>query len=265
MANAKDGIMVERVLGAISDRERVESESANENAPFGYLIRRTIDGVERLFGWLHKRQRIEPLEHPVKVNLGSGLHVARGWINVDSSLKTLFARLPQFALRRAYPLATVGDTHSSDEFVTLLRDHRFVHHNLKYGIPLADSSVDFIFSSHVLHHLYREDALALIRESMRVLKPGGTMRITVPDLEGIVALYLEGRRERALEYLFYSKEPRSNLSRRCYQYDFTLLKDLMNEAGVRNVRRCKFREGAVPDLDHLDRLSHETLFVEGER
>jgi len=237
----------------------------NEHASFGYLTRGTIDAVELFFGWLHQWQRIEPSGQPVKLNLGTGLHVAPGWINIDSSIKTLFARLPEFALRLVFPLATVRGTHSRDEFVTLLRDHRFVCHNLKYGIPLPDSSVDFIFSSHVLHHLYREDALKLIREALRVLKPGGTMRITVPDLELIVALYLEGRREQALEYLFYSKGPRSNLSRRCYQYDFALLKDLMDEAGVRNVRRCKSGEGTVPDLDRLDRMIQETLFVEGER
>ena len=253
--------MVDRILRAQFDRGSVE----NENASHGYLTRRTIDEVERLFGWLHKRQRIETPVEPVKVNLGSGLYVAPGWINIDCSAKTLFARLPQFALRWAYPLATVKDTHSRDEFITLLRDHRFVYHNLKYGIPLRDSSVDFIFSSHMLHHLYRDEALKLIREALRVLKPGGTMRIAVPDLELIVALYLEGNREQALEYFFYSKAPRSNLSRRCYQYDFTLLKDLMDEAGVRNVRRCRFREGTVPELDLLDRLSGESLFVEGER
>lgn len=252
--------MVDRILDAQFDR----ATAANE-ASHGHLTRRTIDQAERLFGWLHKRQRIEPSVEPVKVNLGSGLHVAPGWINIDASAKTLFARLPRFALRWAYPLATVMDTHSRDEFVTLLRDHRFVYHNLKYGIPLRDSSVDFIFSSHMLHHLYRDEALKLIREALRVLKPGGTMRIAVPDLELIVALYLEGKREQALEYFFYSEAPRSNLSRRCYQYDFTLLKDLMDEAGVRNLRRCKFREGTVPDLDRLDRLSGESLFVEGER
>ena len=253
--------MVERILEAPSDRGAVE----NDNERHGYLTRRAIDEVERLFGWLHKWQRIEPSGQPVKLNLGSGLHVAPGWINVDGSVKTLFARLPQFALRWAHTLTNVRDTHSHNEFVTLLRDHRFVYHNLKYGIPVRDSSVDFIFSSHVLHHLYREDALKLIREALRVLKPGGTMRITVPNLEFIVALYLEGRREQALEYLFYWKKPRSNLSRRCYQYDFVLLKSLMDEAGVRNVRRCKFREGRVPDLDRLDRMFRETLFVEGER
>jgi SAM-dependent methyltransferase len=256
-----DGTTAERIAVAQSERGQAENASTS----FGYLTRRTIDGVERLFGWLHKRQQVEPSGQPVRVNLGSGLHVAAGWINIDSSVKTLFARLPVFALRWVFPLATVRGTHSREEFVTLLRDHRFVYHNLKYGIPLPDSSVDFIFSSHVLHHLYREEALKLVREALRVLKHEGTMRIAVPDLEHIVALYLEGSRERALEYLFYSKRPRSDLNTRRYQYDFTLLKDLMEEAGVRNVRRCKFGEGRLPDLDQLDRLFNETLFVEGER
>jgi predicted SAM-dependent methyltransferase len=258
---ARSGGTTAERIAAQSERGQVENASTS----FGYLTRRAIDGVERLFGWLHRWQRVEPSGHPVRVNLGSGLHVAPGWINIDSSLKTLFARLPDFALRWVFPLSTVRGAHSREEFVTLLRDHRFVYHNLKYGIPLPDSSADFIFSSHVLHHLYREDALKLVREAIRVLKPGGTMRIAVPDLEHIVALYLQGRRERALEYLFYAKRPRSDLNTRRYQYDFMLLKDLMEEAGVRNVRRCKFGEGRLPDLEQLDRLLQETLFVEGER
>ena len=108
--------MVERILEAPSDRGAVE----NDNERHGYLTRRAIDEVERLFGWLHKWQRIEPSGQPVKLNLGSGLHVAPGWINVDGSVKTLFARLPQFALRWAHTLTNVRDTHSHNEFVTLL-------------------------------------------------------------------------------------------------------------------------------------------------
>jgi predicted SAM-dependent methyltransferase len=229
------------------------------------LVRKTIDRAEHCSGWLHKRQRIEPSGEPVKLNLGSGLYVAPGWINIDGSIKTLFVKMPRPVLNVAFPLTQAGDGFSRDEFADLLREHRFVFHNLKYGIPLADSSVDFIFCSHMLHHLYRDEALMLLREAVRVLKPGGTMRLAVPDLERIVALYLEGKREQALEYFFYPKKPRGDLYRRAYQYDFVLLKALMEEAGVRNVRRCNFREGRVPDLERLDRMPEESLFAEGER
>ena len=228
------------------------------------LVRKTIDRAEHCSGWLRKWQRIEPLGEPVKLNLGSGLYVAPGWINIDGSIKTLFVKMPRSVLNVALPLTNVRADFSPDEFTNLVREHRFVFHNLKYGIPLADSSVDFIFCSHMLHHLYRDDALALLREAVRVLKHDGTMRIAVPDLEYIVALYHEGKREQALEYFFYPKKPRGDLYRRAYQYDFVLLKALMEEAGVRNVRRCNFREGRVPDLDRLDRMPEETLLAEGE-
>ena len=49
--------------------------------------------------------------------------------------------------------------------------------------PTDDSTVDFVYSSHFLEHLYRADAQRILRESFRVLKLGGTIRISVPDLE----------------------------------------------------------------------------------
>jgi predicted SAM-dependent methyltransferase len=81
-----------------------------------------------------------------------------------------------------------------------------VHYNLKYGVPLPDSSADFIFTSHTLHHFYRDEAMALLRDAFRVLKSGGTIRIAVPNLEYIFSLYQRyqrGEREQALKFFFY--------------------------------------------------------------
>ena len=139
-------------------------------------------------------------------------------------------------------------------------------HNLKYGVPLPAGSVDFVFSSHVLHHLYKDQARELLSEILRILKPGGTLRVAVPDLEYIVNLYLQGLREEAIEkYFFYPSATRSDLSTRHYQYDFVLLSKLLTGAGFDHVHRCDYRQGRTPDLDQLDRLSHETLFVEAEK
>jgi len=96
------------------------------------LVRKTIDRAEHCSGWLHKRQRIEPSGEPVKLNLGSGLYVAPGWINIDGSIKTLFVKMPRPVLNVAFPLTQAGDGFSRDEFEDLLREHRFVFHNLKY-------------------------------------------------------------------------------------------------------------------------------------
>jgi predicted SAM-dependent methyltransferase len=63
--------------------------------------------------------------------------------------------------------------------------------DLTRGIPLPDGSCDVVYHSHLLEHLRRPDALSLIKECYRVLKPGGILRVAVPDLEQICRQYLE--------------------------------------------------------------------------
>src|SRR5215472_3122285 len=219
--------------------------------------------IERIVGRLHHARRIAPGPPPVKVNLGSGLFVAHGWINLDASLKALLKGWPAFALRAVYPLLLNSDL-KCEEFVRLLRNERFVHHDLRYGLPFPDASVDFLYISHALHHLYRAEAVKLLGDCIRTLKPGGTIRIVVPDLEYIMSLYLQGRRERALSYFFY-ESPRSELFSRRYQYDFFLLRDLLESTGFRDVRRCAYQKGRTPDLGCLDRMPEESLFAEAQR
>ena len=46
------------------------------------------------------------------------------------------------------------------------------------------------YSSHTLEHFTREEGQFIIFEAFRVLKPGGTIRIVVPDLRRFVDRYL---------------------------------------------------------------------------
>ena len=50
---------------------------------------------------------------------------------------------------------------------------------VKYGT----NSTDLIFSSHMLEHLTREDGFKWLKECFRILKPGGIIRIAVPDTD----------------------------------------------------------------------------------
>ena len=59
------------------------------------------------------------------------------------------------------------------------------------GLPFADGEIDAVYHSHVLEHLEPEVARALLRECFRVLRPGGTLRIAVPDLEPMARAYLD--------------------------------------------------------------------------
>jgi SAM-dependent methyltransferase len=64
-------------------------------------------------------------------------------------------------------------------------------YDLRAGIPYPDASFDIVYHSHLLEHLPKEAASAFLRECYRVLKPAGTIRVAVPDLERIARLYLE--------------------------------------------------------------------------
>lgn len=59
------------------------------------------------------------------------------------------------------------------------------------GLPFEDGSFDAVYHSHVLEHLRKEEALPFLQECRRVLKPGGVLRIAVPDLERICRTYLD--------------------------------------------------------------------------
>jgi predicted SAM-dependent methyltransferase len=62
--------------------------------------------------------------------------------------------------------------------------------NLRAGIPFKDRTFDVVYHSHLLEHFTRDEANNFIQDCKRVLKPGGIIRIVVPDLEMIVRTYL---------------------------------------------------------------------------
>ncbi len=66
-----------------------------------------------------------------------------------------------------------------------------IEHDLREGIPFASERFDVVYHSHVLEHFSRHDASFLIDECFRVMKPGGLLRVAVPDLEQIARCYLE--------------------------------------------------------------------------
>ena len=61
--------------------------------------------------------------------------------------------------------------------------------------PLGDESVDAIWSSHNLEHLYRHEVPKALREFLRVLKPQGLLLMTLPDLQQIAELVVTDRLE----------------------------------------------------------------------
>jgi SAM-dependent methyltransferase len=195
--------------------------------------------------------------------LGSALLVAPGWINVDASPNAILAGRSRTVQAVGYRFTGSSALFDLDEYRRRLNEHRFVHHDLSYGIPLPDASVDFVYSSHFLEHMERAAGLRLLRDSYRVLRPGGVIRVCVPDLEKAVQIYLGGNRERFLAYFFTAD--REDRHRHLFMYDFESLRDALHDAGFVDVSKCEFRAGRTPDLEQLDNRSDETLYVEGVR
>ena len=64
-------------------------------------------------------------------------------------------------------------------------------------LPFADESLDEIFAGHLLEHLPRHEAAALLRECYRCLTPGGRLGIVVPDTREVMKRYLAGAMDAA--------------------------------------------------------------------
>lgn len=68
-----------------------------------------------------------------------------------------------------------------------------IHWDLRRGIPFSDGRVESIYSSHLLEHMPFADGQALLAEAYRVLAPGGTISICVPNAEMYLRAYTEGQ------------------------------------------------------------------------
>lgn len=93
---------------------------------------------------------------PLLVNLGCGDRHHPAWINFDKNA--------------AHP--------------------DVVRHDVMAPLPLPDACAAAVYSSHLLEHLPRDLAPGLLGECFRVLRPGGLVRLAVPDLEAAARSYL---------------------------------------------------------------------------
>jgi predicted SAM-dependent methyltransferase len=64
-------------------------------------------------------------------------------------------------------------------------------HDVRAALPFENDAFDGVYHSHVLEHLPRAEGERFLRECWRVLRPGGTIRVAVPDLEMLARLYLK--------------------------------------------------------------------------
>ena len=62
--------------------------------------------------------------------------------------------------------------------------------NLKaYPLKFKTNTFDLVYASHILEHFKKKQVLKVLVEWVRVLKPGGVLRISVPRFENLFKIY----------------------------------------------------------------------------
>lgn len=165
--------------------------------------------------------------HCVKVNIGSGAGLLKGWLNGDS-----------------WPF-------EGTVYIDALRK-----------LPFNDESVDFINCEHMLEHLEYGACEKFLAECRRVLKKGGVLRISTPNLTKLVGIYLGQFHippSKILEH--YNLYHNAKVSDMCqwfndhfyrwghrFIFDETSMKEFLTKAGFFDVTECVYGESRHPEL-----------------
>jgi predicted SAM-dependent methyltransferase len=149
------------------------------------------------------------------------------------------------------------------------------------SLPMfADSSVDLIYCCHAFQYFDRVQAPRALAEWRRVLRPGGVLRVAVPDFEALVKVYLQYHElKRVLGPVYGRIEVETDGGRAVLYhrttYDFSSLRAVLEDAGFTKVHQYDWRQTVHRDYDdyaqsylpHMDK-EHGLLIslnVEAER
>ena len=161
-----------------------------------------------------------------------------------------------------------------------------IYLNAYHRMPFSDQTFFYLYSEHTLEHLKITKVKFFLEECLRILKPGGIFRITVPDLELLAKKYVEKDKTFFEPYL-QKYEPKRKSGKAKYWmvrspggiintlatrhffhhrwfYDFETLSACAKEVGFKDCLRKSFNQTEANVLKNMDRQerAHETLYVE---
>lgn len=207
-----------------------------------------------------------------KLNLGCGPVQPAGWVNVDGSGRAKLAAWLPWVDRALVAVKVLRPT----EF-----NPRVKIHNLFRPLPYRPGSVACVYAGELWEHFEYPDAVRLTADCVRVLAPGGVLRVCVPDGVAFWSKYLElFRQQTSAPKAARSAAPlrahvgmyfRDICTRRQvfksmghthkWQFDEVQLVELFEACGLTEVRRMPFHTSRIPDVAAVERS--DFLIVEG--
>lgn len=218
--------------------------------------------------------KINKHSHSTKrLNIGCGDRPTEGWYNYDNSISVLLCRVPLLPeILRKVGLVSAAQY----RFMHIARTGMVVYADVVKRIPQPDSSVDLIYSCHMLEHLTRSEALQFMKECRRVLSPGGAIRIVVPDLRRLIDSYLvNSDADSFIDSLYVMDTEQESFSSKLkclfvgkrlhlWMYDSQSLCQLMVSSGFSHPTVLPAGQTTIDGLINVDltERSEESLYVE---
>ena len=224
------------------------------------------------------------LKQSQKLHLGCGGFAPTGWINTDGSWHVWLANYPRLK-KMAVTLGMLPPLHLQHPWPTSI-----IRLDLCQPLPLPDATLTAVYSSHVLEHLYRDEALALLQEVYRCCQIGGIIRMAVPHLGSYLTDYHNGLTsaqapsQTAADYLIHRLHMRpahapkyASMAQTLYHtlmdfnshkwlYDRDSLITLFQAAGFQHPQEKQVLDSAIRDINVIERPEHigggGTLIVE---
>ncbi len=206
-----------------------------------------------------------------KLNIGCGLVTPEGWLNVDGSWNARLAKYPIIHK----PLLKLTGRKSVYEGSGAIYGH-----DVRKRLPWNDNSFTAVYASHLLEHLHLDEADRLLKECYRVLRPGGVVRVVVPDLASLVEGYRTGNFPKwFVGYEPYTEQgdrfvrsllmrdntaPKGSVATRVFDaltdfhshkwmYDAGSLAARVRAAGFAEVRNMPCWESRIPGIEKIER------------
>ena len=139
------------------------------------------------------------------------------------------------------------------------------------GLPLESDCFDYVVTIHALPEIRFDQMDGVLRELCRVLKPGGVLRLSLPDMDKAIDAYRSGD----VDYFLIDDEViRSTAGKMIVQltwfgrsrcmFTYEFIEELLLRNGFRSVARCEYRQthSRWPGITELDNRQIESLFVE---